>query len=233
MTNSSTASRHSSAGNLQSLTDTAQLLGISTSQLSSDPQSGQTLSSLASWTGVSSSDLLSAVESDLKANAPSGAPALSSSQLQQMASDFINAATPSTPASASATVPRSLVGTRLERYHGPKLEVVVPVYNEEACLEHSIRRLHDFLATSMPFASRIVIADNASTDRTWEIAVRLEAELNGVGALRLGQKGRGCALRAAWSASDADIVCYMDVDLSTDLRALLPLVAGLISGYSR
>jgi hypothetical protein len=102
MTNSSTASRHSSAGNLQPLTDTAQLLGISTSQLSGDLQSGQTLSSLASCTGVSSSDLLSAVESDLKANAPSGAPALSSSQLQQMASDFINGTTPSTPASASA-----------------------------------------------------------------------------------------------------------------------------------
>jgi hypothetical protein len=48
----------------------------------------------------------------------------------------------------------------------------------------------------------------------------------------LGQKGRGRALRAAWSASDADVLCYMDVDLSTDLRALLPLIAGLISGHS-
>src|SRR5450755_556091 len=133
MTASSTASRHSSAGNLEPLTDTAQLLGISTSQLSSDLQSGQTLSSLSSCTRVSSSDLLSAVESDLKANAPSGAPALPSSH-RQMASDFINDTTPSTPASASATVPRSLVGTRLECDHGPTLEVVVPVYNEEAVL---------------------------------------------------------------------------------------------------
>jgi putative flippase GtrA len=190
--------------------------------ISTDLQSGTTLAEFAQQKDVSSSDLLASVEKDL----------ISSSQLQQMASDFINGTTPSTPASASATFPRPLVGTRLERDHGPKLEVVVPVYNEEAALEHSIRRLHDFLATSMPFAWRIVIADNASTDRTWEIAVRLEAELNGVGALRLCQKGRGRALRAAWSASDADIVCYMDVDLSTDLRALLPLVAGLISGYS-
>ena len=38
-------------------------------------------------------------------------------------------------------------------------------------------------------------------------------------------KGRGRALSHVWSASDADILAYMDVDLSTDLRALLPLVA--------
>ncbi|MGO9972215.1 MAG: glycosyltransferase [Solirubrobacteraceae bacterium] len=201
--------------------------------ISTDLQSGTTLAKLAQQNGVSSKDLLASVEKDLQANAPQGAPSLSSDQIKQIASDFINGTTPSTPASASATFPRPpLVGNALERYHGPKLEVVVPVYNEEAALELSIRSLHDFLVTSMPFAWRIVIADNASTDRTWEIAVRLEAELNGVGALRLGQKGRGRALRAVWSASDADIVCYMDVDLSTDLRALLPLVAGLISGYS-
>jgi glycosyltransferase involved in cell wall biosynthesis len=133
---------------------------------------------------------------------------------------------------SAATFSRPSVARRRERYHGPKVEVVVPVYNEEAALEHSIRRLHDFLATSMPFAWRIVIGDNASTDRTWEIATRLQAELDGVGAFRLEQKGRGRALRAAWSASDADVLCYMDVDLSTDLRALLPLIAGLISGHS-
>jgi glycosyltransferase involved in cell wall biosynthesis len=119
-----------------------------------------------------------------------------------------------------------------ERYHGPKVEVVVPVCNEEAALEWSIRRLHRFLETSMPFAWRIAIADNASTDRTWETAQRLRAELTGVDALRLDEKGRGRALRAAWLASDADVLCYMDVDLSTDLRALLPLIAGLVSGHS-
>jgi glycosyltransferase involved in cell wall biosynthesis len=119
-----------------------------------------------------------------------------------------------------------------ERYRGPRVEVVVPVYNEAAILEWSIRRLHHFLGTSMPFQWRIVIADNASGDATWEIAKRLRAQLDGVDALRLAQKGRGHALRAAWSASDADVLCYMDVDLSTDLRALLPLIAGLVSGHS-
>jgi glycosyltransferase involved in cell wall biosynthesis len=132
----------------------------------------------------------------------------------------------------SITAPRQSRSDGRERYHGPKVELVVPAYNEQAALEGSIRRLHDFLGASLPFAWRIVIADNASTDRTWAIAQRLRAELTGVDAIRLGQKGRGLALRAAWSASDADVLCYMDVDLSTDLRALLPLIAGLVSGHS-
>ena len=113
-----------------------------------------------------------------------------------------------------------------------QVEIVVPVYNEEAALGRSIRRLHDFLAASFPFTWRIVIADNASTDATPAIARDLGRELRGVSHLRLDEKGRGRALRAAWSASRAEVVAYMDVDLSTDLRALLPLVAPLLSGHS-
>src|SRR6185312_13509046 len=82
------------------------------------------------------------------------------------------------------------------------------------------------------FSSRITIADNASTDRTWQIACRLCDELDGVECMRLEQKGRGRALHHAWSGSDAEVLAYMDVDLSTDLAALLPLVAPLLSGHS-
>ena len=114
----------------------------------------------------------------------------------------------------------------------PHVEIVVPVFNEGAGLERSIRRLHDFLTASFPFGWRIVIADNASTDATPAIARALEQELRGVSHLRLEEKGRGRALRAAWTASRAQVVAYMDVDLSTDLRALLPLVAPLLSGHS-
>src|SRR4051794_32744008 len=114
----------------------------------------------------------------------------------------------------------------------PDVDVVVPVYNEEAGLESSVRRLHRFLGDGFPFSWRIVIADNASTDATPRIARVLAEDLPGVVALRLDRKGRGRALRAAWSASEAPVVAYMDVDLSTDLRALLPLVAPLLSGHS-
>jgi len=112
------------------------------------------------------------------------------------------------------------------------VEIVVPVFNEEVALESSVRRLHRFLSAELPFTWRIVIADNASTDGTPAIAQRLAAMLPGVQSLRLERKGRGRALRAAWSTSEARVVAYMDVDLSTDLRGLLPLVAPLLSGHS-
>jgi glycosyltransferase involved in cell wall biosynthesis len=112
------------------------------------------------------------------------------------------------------------------------VEVVIPVYNEERTLAASIYRLHQFLEGHLPFSWQITIADNASTDITPEIARALAADLDGVRVLRLEEKGRGRALRAAWSASRARVVAYMDVDLSTDLHALLPLLAPLLSGHS-
>jgi putative flippase GtrA len=115
---------------------------------------------------------------------------------------------------------------------GAQIDIVIPVYNEAAVLEYTIRRLHRFLSAELPFTWRIVVADNASTDDTPQIARRIARELRGVKVLRLDEKGRGRALRAAWSSSSAQVVCYMDVDLSTDLRGLLPLVAPLLSGHS-
>ena len=112
------------------------------------------------------------------------------------------------------------------------VEVVVPAHNEEQVLEASIRRLHSHLTREFPFSARITVADSASTDSTLEIAQRLAAEVPGMRVIHLDEKGRGRALRAAWSSSRADVLAYMDVDLSTDLNALLPLVAPLLSAHS-
>ena len=112
------------------------------------------------------------------------------------------------------------------------LDVVIPVYNEAHVLPASIQRLHEHLTAHFPFTWRITIADNASTDGTLDVARRLAVVLPSIRVLHLEQKGRGRALRAAWSTSTADVVAYMDVDLSTDLNALLPLVAPLITGHS-
>jgi len=131
------------------------------------------------------------------------------------------------PPAPVAAVPRP----SLEPAAGPAVEIVVPVYNEEGGLEASVRRLAAHLATE-PYTSRITIADNASTDSTLQVARRLADELPDVGVVHLDQKGRGRALRAVWEASDAQVLAYMDVDLSTDLNALLPLVAPLLSGHS-
>ena len=114
----------------------------------------------------------------------------------------------------------------------PVVDIVVPVYNEEADLGPNVRRLHAYLREAFPFPARITIADNASTDGTWLRACSLATELSDVRAIRLAHKGRGRALREAWATSDAPVLAYMDVDLSTDLSALLPLVAPLVSGHS-
>ncbi|MGW2625193.1 glycosyltransferase [Micromonospora taraxaci] len=115
---------------------------------------------------------------------------------------------------------------------GAVLDVVIPVYNEETDLGPCVRRLHAHLTEHFPYPFRITIADNASVDDTPAIADGLATELPGVDVLHLDAKGRGRALSAAWSASSAPVLAYMDVDLSTDLAALLPLVAPLISGHS-
>ncbi len=112
------------------------------------------------------------------------------------------------------------------------VDIVVPVYNEARVLEASVRRLRSFLDTEFVFGAVVTIVDNGSTDGTASIARELADAIPGVRAICLTEKGRGRALRRAWLDSDATIVAYMDVDLSTDLRALLPLVAPLLSGHS-
>jgi putative flippase GtrA len=114
----------------------------------------------------------------------------------------------------------------------PQVEIVLPVRDEERDLGPSVRRLDAYLRTSFPFTARIIIADNGSTDGTWAVAESLAAELDLVRAAHLAESGRGRALRSIWSGSDAEVLAYMDIDLSTDLNALLPLVAPLLSGHS-
>src|SRR5664279_2168117 len=114
----------------------------------------------------------------------------------------------------------------------PAVDIVVPVYNEIAAIDRNVRRLHAYLSDVVPFTFRITIADNGSSDGTWDAAFGLEREFEEVRAVRLDQKGRGRALHAVWSASDAQVLAYMDSDLSTDFAALLPLVAPLLSGHS-
>src|SRR6476620_11893773 len=114
----------------------------------------------------------------------------------------------------------------------PVLDVTIPVYNEERDLEECLRRLHAYLRGTFPHSFRITVADNASTDGTLQAAERVARELREVTVVHLEEKGRGNALRKVWLASPSPVLAYMDVDLSTDLAALAPLLAPLISGHS-
>ena len=117
-------------------------------------------------------------------------------------------------------------------YKQESVQVVVPVYNEEQALPESIPALYDYLTEYFPYEWSVVIADNASTDATPSVARELATRYPRISVLHLEEKGRGRALKAAWSASGADIVAYMDVDLSTNLWSFLPLVAPLATGHS-
>jgi glycosyltransferase involved in cell wall biosynthesis len=128
--------------------------------------------------------------------------------------------------------PPSPVTHTLRMNEIPEVDIVVPVRNEEQDLAPSVTRLVGYLQDDFPFTARVTIADNGSTDNTWLVARSLEKEFAEVRAVHLDLPGRGRALHQVWSSSDAELLAYMDVDLSTDLNALLPLVAPLLSGHS-
>jgi putative flippase GtrA len=128
---------------------------------------------------------------------------------------------------AEAQAPSPDIDIRREPHD---VEIVIPVYNEAPQLARRVTELRRFLDQAFPFEALVTIVDNASTDETFAVATELASSMPGVAALHLPRKGRGHALREAWSTSAAEVVAYMDVDLSTDLTALLPLVAPLLSG---
>jgi glycosyltransferase involved in cell wall biosynthesis len=113
----------------------------------------------------------------------------------------------------------------------PAVDIVFPVHNEQRTLAASVRTLHAYLLDRADFTWQITIAQNASTDATAAIADELARELAAVAVLHLPASGRGRALRSAWASSRADVVAYMDIDLSTDLSALPDLLAPLLADH--
>ncbi|WP_040768030.1 bifunctional glycosyltransferase family 2/GtrA family protein [Tsukamurella sp. 1534] len=123
-------------------------------------------------------------------------------------------------------------GGRAATTAAPLLDIVIPVYNEAHTIAYCVQTLRHHLTETLRISARITIADNASTDETHAVAASLAGALPGVRVVHLDAKGRGRALRRVWADSDAAVLVYMDVDLSTDLNALYPLVAPLLSGHS-
>lgn len=102
----------------------------------------------------------------------------------------------------------------------PQVDLIVPTLNEAHVLRESVEKIRQYLADDFPYPARVVVADNGSDDGTGDIADELAAEHSNVGVVKLNARGRGRALRQAWSESKADIVAYTDVDISTELPAL-------------
>lgn len=138
-----------------------------------------------------------------------------------------------------ATIPQPLTRARpAERtgaaqyraIHDPLVQIVVPVLNEAATLQAHITKLQQYLAQHVPYRHDITIADNGSQDGTLGIAQQLAAQHSNVHYVSLAERGRGRALRHVWQSSRADIISYMDVDLSTSLDDFMPMITPLITG---
>ena len=114
-----------------------------------------------------------------------------------------------------------------------KIDIVIPVYNEEQILEKNIGKLIASLKVNLSYKNyKVIIADNGSIDNTFAISQKLEKRHSEVTCFYLNQKGRGNALKKAWLESEADVVSYMDADLSADLEAIPKLVNSIIiDGY--
>lgn len=113
-----------------------------------------------------------------------------------------------------------------------KIEITIPVLNEEATIYEKIRELHNYMENHLQGIGNIsiIIADNGSTDTTEAKALALTNELSRIEYIRLGQRGVGRALKASWTKSNAKIIGYMDLDLATDLKFIRPALDALISG---
>ncbi len=111
-------------------------------------------------------------------------------------------------------------------------DILLPVYNEEHILEESVKALREYLKENVSdFDWVITIGDNASTDNTLAVAKSLSEKFDDVRVFNLDKKGRGRMVKYAWEKSDADVLSYMDIDLSTGLDAFPPMVRAIIEGY--
>lgn len=112
-----------------------------------------------------------------------------------------------------------------------KIEITIPVLNEEKTLKMQMFKIVAFLDKEcVKYGDvSIVIADNGSSDRTQELAIELSKQNSRIRYLRLEKKGVGLALKASWLSSTADIVGYMDLDLATDLKHLHQVFDALLN----
>ena len=110
------------------------------------------------------------------------------------------------------------------------IDIVLPVLNEAHIIEASISKLHKYLTDNLPYRWQIIIADNGSSDGTDQIAQQMTKRWSRVRLVRLNERGRGLALKTVWQKSKADILAYMDIDLSTNLDSFMPIISPLITG---
>ncbi len=109
--------------------------------------------------------------------------------------------------------------------------ITLPVFNEEKIIEKNVEIIRNFLIETFHDNTQIIIADNGSTDLTPEKSKKLSEKYSDIRYVYIYEKGRGRALRNALSKSNADVLSYMDIDISTNLEAFPKLIKAIEDGY--
>ena len=103
---------------------------------------------------------------------------------------------------------------------GSSINLLFPVLNERLRLENGIERTMEYLKKNIKIPYELTILDNGSDDETPEIGQVLERKYQEVRYVRVGERGVGVAFRKGIELNQCEIVGYMDIDLSTDLKYL-------------
>lgn len=111
------------------------------------------------------------------------------------------------------------------------INITIPVFNEEEILHENILKIYNFLKEHISDPWFIVIANNGSTDKTELIAKELIKHNMGIRLLYIEKPGKGEAIKQGWQKFEADIYCFMDADLATDLKDLPNLISQVKNGY--
>ncbi len=114
-------------------------------------------------------------------------------------------------------------------YNGVTLSLIVPCYNEEQYLEECIETV--LKIQDRNFRLEIIIVDDKSTDRSLEVARRLENTHPEIRVLRHERnRGKGAALRTGFNHATGDIVAVQDADLEYDPKDLKRLIVPIVEG---
>lgn len=100
------------------------------------------------------------------------------------------------------------------------INLLFPVLNERLRLQKGIETTIAYVREQVTIPCKLTILDNGSEDETPEIGKKLEEAYPEVTYVRVGERGVGVAFRKGIELNDCDIVGYMDIDLSTDLKYL-------------
>lgn len=112
-----------------------------------------------------------------------------------------------------------------------RADIVIPAYNESKNLEQSLKLLYSYLLKIKNVEWNVIIGENGSKDNTLDVAKKLAKKFPRLKVRHLNIPSRDNTLLTLWGESDADILVYMDADMSTNPKHTQELIDSIFDGY--